>query len=70
MGSGNKAVVLIVIVLLPWLPGHLIPHDAAREDLPTKLKVGKQTRKFICLISRLLCEMHTREPENEARRLI
>ena len=46
MGSGNKAVVLIVIVLLPWLPSHLIPHDAVREDLPTKLKVGKQTRKL------------------------
>ena len=46
MGSGNKAVVLIVIVLLPWLPSHLIPHDAVREDLPTNLKVGKQTRKL------------------------
>ena len=42
MRAGNEAIALIVIVLLPWLPCHSVPHDVAREASPTRLKVGKQ----------------------------
>lgn len=42
MGAGNKAIALIVIVLLPWLPCRSVPCDTVREASPTRLKVGKQ----------------------------